>query len=141
MDYVNIWIAYNIMNFADTKHVFRPILPFECKDGFSVSIQGGPGFYSLPNLEELSLMTTTKERTLIRYTHVELGYPNAEEEALMGYAEDPSNPTDTVYPRVPVNIVNGILEKHGVDPLTIIKLKKTERLINAELRRNHEEVR
>jgi hypothetical protein len=72
-----------------------------CADGFSVSIQGGIGIYSQPRCNTES------------YTAVELGYPSAGDDLIQEYAEEPEKPIDTVYPYVPIEVVDGLLEKHG----------------------------
>ncbi len=75
-----------------------------CSDGFSISIQAGPGMYSTPR-------TFSKN-----YTHVELGFPSDYEPDILDYAESFSeidNPTDTVYPYVPIEVIYKALIKHG----------------------------
>lgn len=74
-----------------------------CKDGFSMSVQAGESIYSKPrkNLESGE------------YTHIEIGYPSKEEELLRHYAEDPRELAKTVYPYVPIEVVEKVIEKHG----------------------------
>lgn len=72
-----------------------------CADGYSVSMQVGDGLYSEP-----------REYLADYYSRVELGYPSAEDELINDYAEDDCY-TDTVYPYVPVEIVDKLFEKHG----------------------------
>lgn len=74
-----------------------------CKDGFSVSIQANHNAYCTPeaDLEDSN------------YTEVELGYPNQEDELLLDYAEDVDCLTDTVYPYVPIEIIEKVCENHG----------------------------
>ena len=72
-----------------------------CKDGFSVSVQAGDGFYCAPRND------------IGPYYELELGYPSFPEELLIGYAEDPDNPTGTVYAYVPSSLVWDIIAKHG----------------------------
>ena len=74
-----------------------------CKDGFSISVQGGESLYSRPrrNLKDGA------------YEAVECGFPSQEEDLLRQYAEDPTKPKDTVYPYVPVSVVEQVVEKHG----------------------------
>lgn len=73
-----------------------------CRDGFVVSIQANSYTYSAPREDHCGF-----------YSEVELGYPNRYDELLDDYAEDPLHPTYTVYPYVPVEIVDKLLEKHG----------------------------
>lgn len=74
-----------------------------CNDGFSMSVQAGYGLYSSPrcNLADGN------------YESVEIGFPNEEEELIKSYAENEENYTGTVYPYVPVKLVEEVIEKHG----------------------------
>ena len=72
-----------------------------CKDGFGMSIQASETSYCTPRDNEGP------------YTHVEIGFPNAIESMLAGFAEDPDNPTETVYGWVPVGLVKAVIIKHG----------------------------
>ena len=84
-----------------------------CADGYSVSIQGGYGSYCAPK------PTTHEDKTIYTYTEVELGFPNMEDILINEYAESPPSEDGsgsyegTVYPYVPVSIVNELLVKHG----------------------------
>jgi hypothetical protein len=76
-----------------------------CVDGFEMSVQAGHSLYSSP--KDISDY----------YTEVEVGFPSEAEELLFDYAEnryenEPSY-TDTVYPYVPVEVVDNIINKHG----------------------------
>lgn len=67
-----------------------------CADGFKISIQAGEGMYSNPRFDAHE------------YTHVELGYPNREEPLIKCFYDDTG-----VYPFVPVEVADAMLEKHG----------------------------
>ena len=73
-----------------------------CRDGYSVSIQAGQCHYSIPQRDGASL-----------YSAVELGYPSVADSLIAEYAETPDNLTGTIYGRVPVELVDQLLEKHG----------------------------
>ena len=73
-----------------------------CADGFKISIQASQYHYCTP-----------REDGQIDYKQVELGYPSKEEEMILDFAEDPDDPTSTVYGYVPVEVVDKMLEKHG----------------------------
>lgn len=73
-----------------------------CKDGFSISIQASQGHYCLPR--------ATFEGP---YKEVELGYPNKFDPIIFPYIECPGDATKGVYPYVPVDVVDKLLEKHG----------------------------
>lgn len=77
---------------------YRPIV---CNDGFSVSVQASQTNYCEPRNDEGP------------YTAVELGYPSRVEPKIMPWAEDPSEPTSTVYGWVPADLVLEIINDHG----------------------------
>ena len=80
-----------------------------CSDGFEMSVQVGFSLYSEP------------KKVAKRYSKVEVGYPSDHEPLIEEYAEtfykedgeDVTDYTDTVYPYVPVRIVDKVLKKHG----------------------------
>ena len=78
-----------------------------CSDGFSMSVQVGYSLYSKP------------KKVAKRYSEVEIGYPSERESLLEKYVElsifDDNfvDYTDTVYPYVPVKVVDKVLKKHG----------------------------
>ena len=85
-----------------------------CVDGFTMSVQVGFSLYSTP------------KKVAKRYSAVEIGFPSDHESLIEDYAEtfykddgeDVTDYTDTVYPYVPVKIVNKVLKKHGGIDLT-----------------------
>ena len=83
-----------------------------CEDGFSMSVQVGYSLYCTP------------KKVAKRYSAVEIGFPSEPEELIKDYAEfapfdeDTTDYTDTVYPYVPVKIVDKVLKKHGGINLT-----------------------
>ena len=81
-----------------------------CTDGFEMSVQVGFHLYSEP------------KKVAKRYSAVEIGFPSDHEPLIEEYAEsfseDAPDYTDTVYPYVPVKIVNKVLKKHGGIDLT-----------------------
>ena len=73
-----------------------------CADGYSVSIQGGThGHYCSP-----------RTHTNV-YEAVELGYPSAIDVELLEYAEEPNDPTGSVYGYVPIDVIEAVIAKHG----------------------------
>ena len=80
-----------------------------CSDGFEMSVQVGFSLYSTP------------KKVAKRYSAVEIGFPSEHEPLIEEYAEtfykedgeDVTDYTDTVYPYVPVRIVDKVLKKHG----------------------------
>lgn len=81
-------------------HVRPPII---CNDGFKFSVQASEGHYCAPRV-----MLEPDET----YYEAEIGYPSEEEPLIMEFAEEPVY-TNTVYPYVPTNIIEQVLEKHG----------------------------
>ena len=83
-----------------------------CTDGFTMSVQVGYSLYSKP------------KKVAKRYSEVEIGYPSEHEPLIEEYAECFTfeeldiDFTDTVYPYVPVKIVDKVLKKHGGIDLT-----------------------
>lgn len=78
------------------------VKPIVCKDGFTISVQASHGHYCSPQIDNAEF-----------YTSVECGYPSDVPEFIIDYAEDHECPTDTVYGRVPVTLVEQLLESHG----------------------------
>ena len=80
-----------------------------CVDGFEMAVQVGFSLYSTP------------KKVAKRYSAVEIGFPSEHEPLIEEYAEtfykedgeDVTDYTDTVYPYVPVRIVDKVLKKHG----------------------------
>ena len=80
-----------------------------CTDGFTMSVQVGYSLYSTP------------KKVAKRYSAVEIGYPSEHEPLLEKYVESfytEPDYTDSIYPYVPVKIVDKVLKKHGGIDLT-----------------------
>ena len=80
-----------------------------CTDGFTMSVQVGYSLYSEP------------KKVAKRYSKVEIGYPSEREPLLEEYVEsiyEIPDYTDSVYPYVPVKVVDKVLKKHGGIDLT-----------------------
>ena len=71
--------------------------PIVCKDGFTMSVQAGSGFYCKPQIDTGP------------YTHVEVGYPSIKARVLNPYGR----PSQGIYARVPVDVVDALIAKHG----------------------------
>lgn len=80
---------------------FRQVRPIKCADGLELSVQASVTHYCSPR------------NGIGPWTAVEIGYPSERVEEFMEYAENPDEPTDTVYGRVPVEVVEAVIEKHG----------------------------
>ena len=93
-----------------------------CTDGFTMSVQVGYSLYSKP------------KKVAKRYSEVEIGYPSEHEPLIEEYAECFTfeeldiDFTDTIYPYVPVKIVDKVLKKHGGIDLTETLRRSHDRL-------------
>jgi len=93
-----------------------------CTDGFTMSVQVGYSLYSTP------------KKVAKRYSAVEIGYPSDHEPLIEEYAECFTfeeldiDFTDTIYPYVPVRIVDKVLKKHGGIDLTETLRRSHDRL-------------
>ena len=93
-----------------------------CTDGFTMSVQVGYSLYSEP------------KKVAKRYSKVEIGYPSERETLLEEYVElsmfDENfvDYTDTIYPYVPVKVVDKVLKKHGGIDMTETLRRSHDRL-------------
>ncbi len=93
-----------------------------CTDGFTMSVQVGYSLYSTP------------KKVAKRYSAVEIGYPSDHEPLIEEYAECYTfeeldiDFTDTIYPYVPVKIVDKVLKKHGGIDMTETLRRSHDRL-------------
>ena len=88
------------------RHDYSSLPKIICADGFSMSVQVGSFLYSTP------------KKAAKRYSAVEIGFPSEHEILIESYAEGHGFENDldyikTVYPYVPVRIVDQVLKKHG----------------------------
>jgi hypothetical protein len=79
-----------------------PVPQITCVDGFKISVQASSVHYCQP-----------REDNAPQYTEVECGFPNAEPELILEYAENPDDPTETVYAYVPIELVEQLITLHG----------------------------
>lgn len=86
---------------ADNYEIKKSAPRLWMRDGTNLSIQASDMVYSSPR------------KNCGPYSNVEAGYPSRELKQLMPYAEDPDNPTATVYGYVPVEIIEEIISECG----------------------------
>lgn len=72
-----------------------------CRDGFSLSIQGGRHAYSCPREDG------------VVFSEMEIGFPSGEEILLSDYREGDRLDLDSVFPYVPVEVIIEVIKKHG----------------------------
>lgn len=72
-----------------------------CADGLTLSVQASPFHHSRPR------------GFSDQYTHVEVGFPNSPVAELIPFSEDRNNLRNTVYPYVPIELVEEIIESYG----------------------------
>ena len=96
-----VGFEHPLFEYRSDTMVMRPRIV--CNDGFSISVQASVNHYCSPreNLFDED------------YEEVELGFPSAADILINDYAEDMEDPTQTVYPWVPIEIVEELIEKHG----------------------------
>ena len=92
-----------------------------CKDGFTMSVQAGESLYSSPR------------DVADKYEQAEVGFPSSPEPLITKYAEDwevegddDQRLCDTVYPYVPVELIDEVIHKHGGIDEDAIELLKGE---------------
>jgi len=78
-----------------------PVPPVVCADGFTMSVQASRAHMCMPRDD------------VGPWRSVEVGFPNRVEPLLLSYAEVQGNWTETVYPRVPIEVVAAVVEVHG----------------------------
>lgn len=79
----------------------RQVKAITCADGLSFSAQASKFHYCMPR------------DSVGPWVAVEIGYPSERVEEFMEYAENPDDPTDTVYGQVPVAVVEAVVNNHG----------------------------
>ena len=83
----------------DNDYLIRPSIV--CNDGFTMSVQGSNRHYCSPrNLSK-------------HYLKMEIGFPSEQEDLIMQFVEDKSNPTEQVYGYVPCEIIQNVIDKHN----------------------------
>lgn len=91
------------------KTKYKPNFPIlVCKDGCKLSVQASDTHYSTPR----------EDRPDVPYTHIEIGFPQgAIPESWREYAEshysDNPDPNDTVYPYLPIELLDEYITLHG----------------------------
>ena len=116
-------------NDDDDEYLLRPRAL--CRDGFSISIQGGTRFHYC------------QPRELCRiFESVELGFPNQVEDLIMPYIDGSAdNPLGNVYGFVPIEVVDEMITKHGgivdvdanLDPSNLAYYERCREEIHEEL--------
>jgi hypothetical protein len=112
---MEIKTANDLYKFATKACIANSMMPVEfvrlprivCKDGYSVSIQAGSAFYSWP-----------REDLADEYGAFELGYQSDREPSLDEWAEPDYSTGEIdylrcIFPFVPVEVVDAVIEKHG----------------------------
>ena len=117
----NLKVTYPAEEYSSMNHILTSSrLPqIHCIDGFSMSVQVGYSLYSKP------------KKVAKRYSEVEIGYPSEHEPLLEKYVESffvTPDFTDSIYPYVPVKVVDKVLKKHGGIDLTETLRRSHDRL-------------
>jgi len=86
----------------NTQADFLPLVkPVTCKSGLTLSVQASASHYCSPR------------DNIGPWSEVEVGFPSQKVDALLPYAEDASDPCDTVYAYVPIEVVEYVIESNG----------------------------
>lgn len=91
-------------------------------DGNSVSIQASETHYCYPrktwHIEELKGFD-------VPYYEYEIGFPTFKAKEWMQFAEQPDEPTETVYGYVPVEVIQDVIDQHGgIDVAATLELMR-----------------
>lgn len=88
---------------VDEHGVMNPRPHIICKDGFEMSVQASKFHHCSPrlNLPDGG------------YFACEIGFPSREDDLLLPYADDRKKPTRTIYPMVPIDVIDNVIRKHG----------------------------
>lgn len=97
---------YIIDSRAESSDRFFIVPPVVCRDGFHMSVQHSSYHYCHPQFD-------FAERKGLEFVSYEVGYPSEKVDILMPFAENPEQPTSTVYAYVPAQIVEQVVEMHG----------------------------
>lgn len=116
-DYLMSFRDADGMGLPEGEKAYRSSFPLAkrivCADGFSLSVQATHGAYCSPRVN------------IGPWYQVEVGFPSAEPEFIMGFAEQPEIPTDTVYGYVDIELVEKLIALHGgPDENTYAAIKK-----------------
>ncbi len=90
---------FNKKSCIEQEYPFRPIII--CNDGLKISVQGSSVHYCTPRSDSYY------------YNEMEIGFPSEEIKELIGYAENKSDLLNTVYPYVPCDLIQKIIDTHG----------------------------
>ena len=89
-------LTIGIFNYIYSKLYIKEIVKerIVCKNGLSFSCQNHFGSYANEN-------------------HFEIGFPSEKIDLLMPYADNSAEPTDDIYPYVPVKLIIKIINNNG----------------------------
>jgi len=108
MSLINKYIKENASSKSTDLDGWQVCPMIHCNDGFSFSVQASEYHYSVP-----------RKAKAFHYKAVEVGFPSKKESLLVDFVEPSFQDgekirwTKTVYPYVPVEVVNNIILKHG----------------------------
>ena len=95
------WLDENKIFFGSNSHLTERL---ELNDGTTLSIQAGYDKYCHPRAN----LDSYKD-----YKSFEIGFPSVKIDEIMEYAQDPDDPTETVYPVVPKKVIEDLIENRG----------------------------
>lgn len=96
-------------------------------DGTELSIQYHSGAYITDRPDYTDNHLPIK---LDKITEVEVGFPSCIIKEILGYAEDPDSPENTVYGYVPAWLIDGIIKDRG----GIVRFEDWQKICEVEVR-------
>lgn len=102
---------------TEHRDIGETMAPIVCRDGFLISVQASRYHYCLDSTgQRPSPIQNRGHQPVLPYIAVECGFPSERPEPWSSwreFADDPDDPTGTVYAYVPVDVVAALIELHG----------------------------
>lgn len=106
IDYMNAGFIKKNDSYSNKSWSFQNTKRLLLADGTHLSIQASAGHYCNPRINQ-------EDHDYNFYNQFEIGFPSVKIDELMEYAEDPEDPTETVYGWVPALVIHSLVEARG----------------------------
>ena len=100
------WMNEGFCGTNDGGFIFQRCHPLELADGTTLSIQASKHYYCSPR-------QNSSDGDYNFYDEFEIGFPSNQIDEIMDYAEEPDNPTGTVYAYVPKDTIRQLIAARG----------------------------